>query len=62
MQAKSLKTEQKFNGQKINVKSTLTGSASFKSTTVFTLFFLSKFGMRIQCNIGIKHVYCVINF
>lgn len=38
MQAKSLKTEQKFNGQKINVKSTLTGSASFKSTTVFTFF------------------------
>lgn len=42
MQAKSLKTEQKFNGQKINVKSTLTGSASFKSTTVFTLFFSFK--------------------
>lgn len=38
MQAKSLKTEQKFNGQKINVKSTLTGSTTFKSTTVFTLF------------------------
>lgn len=42
MQAKSLKTEQKFNGQKINVKSTLIGSTTFKSTTVFTLFFSFK--------------------
>lgn len=39
MQAKSLKTEQKFNGQKINVKSTLTGSTTFKSTKVFAFFF-----------------------